>query len=326
MIHIGIDISKDTFDVHSSMGSTQFKQSSEGFKRFVKWSEKLGPASELVFVMEATGVYHLQLAQYLYDRALGIAVINPRRIHHHGQANLSRVKSDQVDARMIWDFASKNQVEGNWKPQETSIVRLKFWLREQEHLNETLTALSNRIKSLKLQPADLSSEIEYLQELAAQLRVTLEETRRKAEDLAAEHQQAFELLQSIPGIGKVSAACLIVLFCGNYQIDNAKQAESLAGLSLKRHDSGKSIHRRPHISRMGPPILRKMLFMAALSAKNYNPACKALYDRLIAKGKAKKVALIAVAAKLLRQAFGVLKANIPFDPELAIKNLEEKMA
>ena len=324
MIHLGIDISKADFHVYGQSKERCFKQTARGFSSLITWAKKMGPASELVFVMEATGSYHLKLATALYSKGYGVAVINPQRIHHHAKSMGSRVKSDKVDARIICEFGRLHNIEGTWKPLAEVIVQLRFWIKDQDHLHRHITSLTNRIKSLELQTADLSYELKELRSRREELRKRLEHSRKQAEKLSKVHRKTRELLLSIPGVGAVTASCLITLFHSNYQIDTARQAESLAGLSLRRFDSGKSVHKRPYISRMGPPSLRKALYMAALSAKKHNPACKAMYERILEKGRPKKVALIAVACKLLRQAFGVLKSNIPFDPELSVKNLAQK--
>lgn len=326
MIYFGIDISKNDFHVFSEGHSRCFKQSKTGFKALVSWAAKLAAGREMVFVMEATGVYHLRLASWLFEQNYQVEVVNPQRIHHHAKASLSRVKSDTADARIIWDFGTKNQVEGGWRPLDSAIVQLKFWISEQDHLNQEMTRLSNRIHALELQTADLKKEIAHLRARIGQLREQSRIVRATIEKKIAQYPQSRDLLMSIPGIGPVTTANMIVLFHGNYQIDNARQAESLAGLSRRRNSSGTSLNKRSHISKMGSATLRKALFMAAMAASKTNPACKALYDRLVADNRPKKVALIAIACKLVRQAFGVLKSNIPFNPDLSIKNWEEKQA
>ena len=130
MIHFGIDISKNDFHVYTHSEQRCFDQTSRGYSSLISWAKKFCPASEMVFVMEATGVYHQKLAHFLYLKGYGVAVINPQRIHHYAKSLGSRVKSDKVDARIIWDFGKTNQVEGDWKPLAENIVQLRFWIKD----------------------------------------------------------------------------------------------------------------------------------------------------------------------------------------------------
>ena len=127
------------------------------------------------------------------------------------------------------------------------------------------------------------------------------------------HQNQLCLLKYIPGIGNKTALLLIVLTDGFNRFDSAKQLCSYAGLTPTIRESGSSVQGRPRISKMGNAKMRNLLFMCSFNACKYNRACKALYDRLVAKGKSKKLALIAVCNKLLKQAFSIVKKQIPYD-------------
>ena len=116
-------------------------------------------------------------------------------------------------------------------------------------------------------------------------------------------------LTSIPGLGKKTATVLIILTGGFKKFDSARQLSAYVGLAPRIFHSGSSIKARSRICKMGMSRIRALLYLCAWSAKRYNKACRELYERLIAKGKAKKLALIAVANKLLKQAFAIAKSK-----------------
>ncbi len=160
------------------------------------------------------------------------------------------------------------------------------------------------------------------QEVLNQLRKKVKELEREVKKIIASYcPQEFLLLKSISGIGDRVAAALLAMLNGFEYFDNAKEVYSFCGLSPSPYQSGETVQKEKGIMKKGNRYLRKMLYLAALSASRYNPDCKRLYQRLLSKGKPKKVALVAVANKLLRQAFAVVKSGMPYDPNY----LEEKM-
>ena len=134
-----------------------------------------------------------------------------------------------------------------------------------------------------------------------------------------EHQKELSLLTSIPSIGSKTALALIVFTDGFQRFDSAKELCSYAGITPIIRESGSSIKGKPRISKIGNTKLRNLLFMCSFNAYKYNKACKALYERLVAKGKSKKLALIAVCNKLLKQAFAIVKSGLPYDENFVSK-------
>nr|WP_281340762.1 transposase [Sulfurihydrogenibium sp. YO3AOP1] len=127
------------------------------------------------------------------------------------------------------------------------------------------------------------------------------------------YQEEYKLLKSIPGISDRTIGMIISVY-GNFErFKSVKDISSFIGISPGIHESGTSVKKSGWIKKMGNPYARKILYMAALSAIRFNKYCRELYERLVSKGKAKKLALVAVAHKLLRQAYGVLKSKRPFD-------------
>lgn len=326
MDYIGIDISKADFWASSGVHSKRFTQDAKGFKAYLAWTGKLGLGAA-VSVMEATGVYHLRLATFLRDRGMPVDVVNPQRPYHHGRAQMARVVTDVSAARNIEDFAVKNALKGGWAPMPDTVERLRWWLAQADKKAAEITRLRNQVGSLRLRPSDTDDRVAFMEAQVAEQQARQQECERKAEEIAAGHYATeSRLFRSIPGVGPKTSLALVAFFCSHYEIDGPKQALVLAGLSLRRHSSGTSVLKKPTITKMGYGYLRKCLYMASMTAARDNPACRELYEKLVAKGKKSKVAFIAVACKLLRQAFGIWKSGISFNVEKSKENFERKAA
>ncbi len=308
--YFGIDISKDTIDVYNpSLGYKQYANTYKGFKKFLK---QLSQSS--ICVMEATGYYHQKLAYFLVEESIRVSVENPLKIKRFIQMKLSKVKTDKSDAKQIYEYSLQMNPE-LWEchtPNQRECLQITRLLST--YIKQS-TQLKNKIKgemamgspskmvlrSLKKQLKSLKSEISKLEE-------ALEEM------VKGEHEESLTLLKSIPGIGKKTAIMLLVFTDGFKRFETATELCSYAGITPIIRESGSSIRSRPRISKAGNGKLRNLLFMCSFNACKYNKACKALYDRLVAKGKSKKLALIAVCNKLLKQAFAVVKNKMPYDP------------
>jgi transposase len=194
--------------------------------------------------------------------------------------------------------------------------------RQLEQVSEQLikqkTMVSNSLEALTQQPVQSSGARRQLQQtlqlLEQQQQLVDQELLHLLENRYA-HELA--LLCSIPGIGRKTAA-LLLLFAGGFTtFDIYRQLIAKAGLSPREHTSGTSIRGKVRITKMGGALIRNKLYMCSLSAKRDNAACRALYDRLVAKGKNGKVALIAVCNKLLKQAFAIIKSGVPYHADFA---------
>jgi len=128
-----------------------------------------------------------------------------------------------------------------------------------------------------------------------------------------DQQQQLTLLTTVPGIGQKTALFLIIVTDGFSKFETASQLCSYAGITPTIRESGSSVRSRPRISKVGNRKLRNLLFLCSFNACKYNKACRELYERIVNKGKSKKLALIAVANKLLKQCFAIAKSGRPYD-------------
>ncbi|ARN76753.1 IS110 family transposase [Nonlabens spongiae] len=306
----GIDISKDVYDVCTPEGGLlQFENSEGGFRAFAKAIPKNAHC-----VMESTGYYHLQLAYFLSDRDFAVSIVNPLKIKRFIQMNLSRIKTDKSDAVWIMKYGASQDLElweGDSELMQENLqltrllsvyIKQSTQLKNKIHGEHTLGNPSKVVvSSLKRQLRSLSKEIKKLEE-------------RLGENVRSEHQKSLTLLKGIPGIGEKTAISLIVLTDNFTRFDSYKGLCSYAGITPVIRESGSSVKGRPRISKMGNAKLRNLLFMCSFNACRFNTACRALYERLVAKGKSKKLALIAVCNKLLKQAFSIVRSGLPYDP------------
>jgi transposase len=305
----GIDISKDVFDVYGSQsGYNQFKNDAKGFVSFMKYLPK-----DALVVMEATGYYHYRLAQFLYKSGVCVSVVNPLSVKRFIQMKLAKVKTDKSDAKAISDYGSMNDV-----PLYTALTDIQSDCLQLFRLLDSYikhrTATKNKLKGeevlgipSKFAYRSLTRNLKHLNKEILALETRLLELVKQ------DQQHQLTLLQTIPGIGMKTALFLIVVTDGFKKFETASQLCSYVGITPTIRVSGSSVRGRSRISKVGNKKLRNLVFLSAFSACRYNVACKTLFDRLVAKGKSKKLALIAVANKLLKQAFAIAKSGLPYD-------------
>jgi len=308
---IGIDISKDVIDVNDSEDRHyQYTNNRKGFSR-MKHLEGKG----MIWVMEATGYYHLPLARYLLSRGEQVSVVNPLSVKRYIQMRLSRIKTDKSDARMIRQYGEQNELRA-WKGRSRKWEESLQVMSLLEQYSKQMTAMKNKLhgesaggnvstevlKSLKRSMNQLRKEQNILEKHLLQL-------------VREEERELLTNLESIPGLGRKTAIMLIVMTEGFRRFESASALRSYCGLTPIIRESGSSVRGRSRISKMGNQKLRNLLFLCSFTACQYNKACNDLYRRITDKGKSKKLALIAVSNKLVKQAFAIAKSGIPYDAD-----------
>lgn len=316
----GIDISKDTFDVVDCSGN--YYRFSNNLKDFLKFLKLLDATSHCV--MEATGYYHYQLAYFLVDHHIAVSVENPLSIKRFIQMKLSRVKTDKSDAKMICLYGQQQELSlwFGYSKYQTQCLQM---LRLLDTYTKQSAALKNKIQAegvlgnpCKIVVSSLKKSLKHLQKeiglLEAELLVLVK----------SEQQEMLTKVESIPGIGRKTAMMLLVLTDGFKRFEDSSQLCSFCGLTPVIRQSGSSIKGKVRISKVGNSKLRNLLFMCSFTACKCNKACRELYERIVNKGKSKKLALIAVCNKLLKQAFAIAKSGVEYNEnyrsKLIVKN------
>ena len=229
--------------------------------------------------------------------------------------DLSKIKTDKSDAKMIQLYGKDREPKlwtGQSKTQQESLQlsrTLSIYSKQSTELKNKIHGEDVLGNPSKIVVSSLKRSLKYLKKEMDTLEKALDKNVKK------EYQESLTLLKSIPGIGDKTALMLLVFTDGFQRFESSKELCSYAGITPIIRQSGSSVKGRPRISKMGNPKLRNLLFICSFNACKYNRACKALYDRIVAKGKSKKLALIAVCNKLLKQAFSIVKNGVPYNDE-----------
>ena len=309
MTYIGIDISKiskDTFVVvyspQKASKTKTFKNTTKGIHEFIQTISK----EEHHCVMEATGNYSALLVYLLSEAGITTSLENPLKVKNFARVMLSTVKTDEIDARLITLYGEKMQ-PAPYKLRSDAILTLKQKRTVIRQLKKQLTATKN-----------LKGSMETLPFFDPKCKKTIEKTitflekqiKYLEEDLStlanSEYKKQMSLLTSIKGIGVTLAVALIMATSGFTYFDNTKQLTRYLGLSPTYQQSGTSVNFKGHINRNGDSYLKSQLYVAAFVSLRCNTECRACYDRLRSNGKPGKVTVVAVANKLIRQAFAVV--------------------
>ena len=312
MTYVGIDVAKATFVVaySSAKGSRtrEFKNTTKGVHEFI---QTISP-SEHHCVLEATGNYSSLLVYLLSEAGINVSLENPLKIKNFSRTMLSVTKTDKMDARLIALYGEK-MTPAPYNLRSDAILTLKQKRTVIRQLKRQLIATRNLKGSMEVLPffdpqcrKSIDKTIEFLEKQIKAIEENLSVLAHK------EYKKQMELLTSIKGIGVTLAAALIMSTGGFTYFDNAKQLTRYVGLSPTYMQSGTSVNVKGHINRNGDSALRSQLYVAAFASLRCNRECKACFDRLRSNGKPGKVAVVAVANKLIRQAFAVVKHEDPY--------------
>ncbi len=318
---LGIDIAKEKFDIalykeKERIATGQFANSPAGFKKLGKWLTNKS-TGQVWACMEATGRYGDNLATYLYQAGHQVSVVNPARIKKYAQSKLQRNKTDKLDAQIIADFC-RTQEPSLWRPPAPEKRELQEMVRRLSALIKEQTRERNRLKSgikSEVVKGSIAANLAFLKTQISQFEAQIQHHIEQYPDLKRDR----ELLISIKGIGRKSAAIILGELPDVDNFDRSSQAVAYAGLSPQQHISGSSVYRRSKLTKTGNQNIKTALYFPALSAIQHNPIVIALALRLEEKDKEKMVIVGAAMRKLLQLAYGVLKSGQPFDPNYATK-------
>jgi len=270
-------------------------------------------------LMESTGNYGYCLADYLYGSEIRVSVVNPLSVKRFGQMKMSRTKTDKKDAKLICEYAKIADLP-IYKPASNEQNDLRQLITVMDQLIKQRTALMNQIEALEKMPRPCKAAIKALKQAIAAINKQIEILEKAMlKNVQIDCPEAYEKAMSVVGIGKRTSILLMSITEGFTKFENANQLCAYLGVCPRIVSSGTIVKGKSHICKQGMAHARATLYMCSHSAVKYNADCKALYERLIAKGKAKKVALMAVVNKLIRQVFACVTKN-----EIFQNNYQEK--
>lgn len=314
MATIGIDISKHWFDGYClrRQQNRRFSNNSTGWEQFFRWIP-----GDAHIVMEASGPYYLNLAVWLHDQRIKVSVVNPLVIRRYSQMKLTRTKTDAKDAGLIACYGAE-QHPSEWTPPSRVRQALKQLMSLRDGLLRQQAVLSGQAEAFDQQNVEPLVE-DLLVEQREQIIRQLTRIERRMQALATKHYgQHLQALRTIPGIGNKTAIHLLTITDGFRRFDSPRKLASYVGICPRIWESGSSVKGRGNISKIGCPQMRKLLYMCSWTAKTCNPGCRQMYQRLKARGKPEKVIKVAIAHKLLRQAFAVGKKCESFKAKKAM--------
>lgn len=312
MTYVGIDVSKTTFVVAYSSDKASktktFRNTVKGVHEFIQTISSAGHHC----VLEATGNYSSLLVYLLSQAGITVSLENPLKIRNFARVMLSVTKTDETDALLIALYGEKMQ-PAPYRLRSDAILTLKQKRTVIRQLKKQLIATRNLKGSMEALPFFDPKCRKTIEKTIAFLEKQIKGLEEELSSLAqSEYKKQMDLLTSIKGIGITLAAALIMATGGFTYFDNAKQLTRYLGLSPTYQQSGTSVNVKGHINRNGDSSLRSQLYVAAFSSLRCNTECKACFDRLRSNGKPGKVVVIAVANKLVRQAFAVVTQGKPY--------------
>ena len=322
---VGIDISKATFTAcicypekdgsHSYSEIRSFKNEKPGFNQLLRWVRKNSKFDlELVFLMEATGVYYESLAHHLSAIKQTVHVVLPNTSKHYFSSLNIKTKTDKVDAKVLSRFGVE-RTHKVWQTPNPKLLELRNLTRYYVQLQEQKTSLNN-IKVSKENAHEVQKFIlQSNKKLIAQIDKQINFCKLKIEALINSDEQLKQKVDkaiSIKGVGLITVATIVAETLGFEHVKNAKQLVSYAGYDIVQRESGTSIKGKTRISKKGNRYIRNALYFPAMVSCRYNPDLKQTYLRIIQKKPSKMIGQVAIQRKLLILIYTLWKNNTEF--------------
>ncbi len=325
MFYLGMDVAKAKLDccllLDEASGRRKTKvvsNAKSGIVDLLAWVAKqnVSPGA-LHVVMEATGVYHEQAAMALADAGIMVSIVNPAQVKDFGRGLAVRTKTDGVDSFVLARYGALLKPVA-WIPPAPEARMLQALLSRREAITQDLQRERNRQEKADATDTpdrirqSLADSIEFLVKQLAELQQDIDQHIDRHPTL----KDDMALLQSIPAVGPQVGGNLLSVM-RSHEFSSAEQLAAYLGLVPVERQSGSSVMGRARLSKAGPARIRAVLYMAAVVATRHNPHVKAVYDRLLARGKSKMSALGAAMRKLVHLCFGVLKTRKPYQHNYA---------
>lgn len=269
----------------------------------------------LRLLVEATGIYYLDVALIATELGAEVSVVNPKAAHNFAKAIQQRSKTDRLDAAMLLEFL-KRMPFMPWTAPRQSLLELRHYGRYLVQLTQESTAARNRLHALtstRSSPAYLRAD---LRRFIASIERRIERIRAQALVLIQADdglQARFNAALTIVGVAEVSAIALLSELMVMPPSLSSRACVCHAGLDPRLHQSGTSVNKAPRISRHGNKYLRRALFHPAMAAGRHDPLAKAFKQRLLDRGKKKMQAIVALMRKLLTALWAIMRDPQPYD-------------
>lgn len=318
---VGIDVSKSKFNVcyladgQSRGHQGEFTCDASGHAKFLVWLERVGAGQSVHLCLEETGCYGQALAAFLHKAGHHVSIVNAALIKNYGRSLNVRTKNDIVDAWLIAQYTLE-RVPQRWIPLDPQHQALRNASRRRDQINEFILKEKNHLEASPSPEISelLLRQIEHLEACKAEI------TKLMARLVAQDCQLArnIELLMTIPGIGRVTAINLLAELPSLDGFTSARQLCAYAGLTPRENTSGSSLQGKPRLCKQGRGVLRRIMFMPALSLMGSKSGpLRVFADRLLGKNKKPACVVGALMRKLVALVFAILRSGKPFNPQYA---------
>lgn len=327
---IGIDLSMDTFDVcryeivdvkqgRVRKYSKSFQNTVAGFKKLQAWLEQYAPdVGSYQIVMEATGVYHENLAYYLNEHGYRVSVVLPNMVKAYGKSLNESSKTDEIDAKVIAQLATERSLR-EWKPANPCMRRLKVLSRQRQGFVSDRTDMKNRIHALsKSYKPDADVMLRY-QKAVEFFDTQIKEIEREYQTLIdsdADLYESVDNLTSIPNVALITAVAVLAQTDGFALFENRNQLTKYAGLDIVDRQSGSSVKGKSKISKQGNSHLRAALYMPSIGLVSTDTVFSRLHARVKERTGISKKGLVAMQRKLLCVMFALHRKKQKYDAEV----------
>lgn len=324
LLYVGIDIAARSFtmvsltpDAAPSKPRT-FDQTPAGFAKLHAVLSALGVTPpETLVALEATGSYWVSLAVTLHEQGYRVCVLNPAHVAAYAHTSTRRNKTDDFDAELLTLFArDKYRDLHAWTPPPQVYHELRQRLVARDGLVTMRGQISNQLHALAQWPVHVASVHEHLETVLGTVNEQIKQVDVELKAVLCDGAWAASAahLQSITGIGLVTASWLLVATVNFTTCRSAESAVHYVGLAPMKQESGTSVRGKERLGRAGNSRVRTALYQATMSAVQHNEVIKRFYEQLRARGKAAKVARCACARKLMHLCYGVVRTGRDFDP------------
>ncbi|WP_299756348.1 IS110 family transposase [uncultured Pontibacter sp.] len=330
--NLGVDISKDSLEVVFSTidiqqyvkvkASRSFSNSTAGFKQLQQWLEAKKVAGvEIGILLEATGIYYEQLAWHLHQKGYKLSVILPTKAKRYLQATGNKSKNDKMDAKGLARMGLEQRLP-LWQPLSENIYRLRLLTRQLEDFNNQRTVCLNQLHALQHSAYPVKEVERNLKKVLLSLEKGILGLEGAITALIEQDEKLWarvEKITAIKGVGIKTVAVLLAETNGFATFENQGQLVSYTGYDIVENQSGKKAA-TTRMSKKGNAHIRRAMHLPALGVVRFKePAFVALYQRLIARGKTKMQAYVAVQRKLLILIWALWRKDEAYDPSFGQK-------
>lgn len=301
------------FDKGGRQSSGEIRNEPATLRTFL--AQQIQHTGALRVIVEATGIYYLDVALIATELGAEVMVVNPAASHNFSKALQQRSKTDALDADMLLEYLRRMPFV-TWVPPRKTLLELRYYGRYLSQLTEDRTVALNRLHALDhatVSPKSLRKDLK--------LSITgydrrIERIRKEVLALIKVDEELVKVYRSfvsVKGIADISAVSILAEVMTMPRTLKSRACVCHAGLDVRLHQSGTSVNRPARISKRGNKHLRRALYMPALSAIQHDPHARAFYERLLARGKRKMQALVAVMRKMLTAIWALVRQPAPYD-------------